>query len=107
MKSRGFKEVYQIQGGIVRYGERFGDAEDSLWEGSLYVFDKRMNVDFTDKAKTIGQCEKCQAPTSKFYNCANQACRDLILLCSDCSTDAQNLSCSHEHTRGRNLEIAG
>jgi UPF0176 protein len=107
MKNRGFKEVYQIQGGIVRYGERFGDAEDSLWEGSLYVFDKRMNVDFTDKAKTIGQCEKCQAPTSKFYNCANLACRDLILLCTDCATDAQNLSCSHEHTRGRNLEIAG
>lgn len=35
MKNRGFKEVYQIDGGIVRYGEEFGD--DSLWEGSLYV----------------------------------------------------------------------
>ena len=107
MRNRGFKEVYQIQGGIVRYGERFGDGDDSLWEGSLYVFDKRMNVDFTDKAKTIGQCEKCAAPTSQFYNCANLACRDLILLCQDCATDQANLSCTHEHTRGRNLDIAG
>ena len=40
MKNRGFKEIYQIDGGIVRYGEKYGDKE--LWEGSLYVFDKRM-----------------------------------------------------------------
>jgi UPF0176 protein len=107
MRNRGFKEVYQIQGGIVRYGEKFGDGDDSLWEGSLYVFDKRMNIDFTDKAKTIGQCEKCAAPTSQFYNCANLACRDLILLCQDCAAEPANHSCTHEHTRGRNMDIAG
>jgi len=107
MINRGFKEIYQIEGGIVRYGEKFPDTEDSLWEGSLYVFDKRMNVDFSDKAKTIGQCEKCSAPTSKFYNCANLACRDLVLLCEDCSHDDANRACTHEHTRGRNLDIAG
>lgn len=44
MKNRGFKEVYQIDGGIVRYGEKFGN--DGLWEGSLYVFDKRMHTEF-------------------------------------------------------------
>ena len=107
MKNRGFKEVYQIEGGIVRYGERFGDDGPSLWEGSLYVFDGRMKMDFTDKAKTIGQCEKCSAPTSQFYNCANLACRDLILLCEPCAANQDNLSCTHTHTRGRNLDIAG
>src|SRR5699024_1462848 len=40
MANRGFKELYQIDGGIVRYGEAFGD--NGLWEGSLYVFDDRM-----------------------------------------------------------------
>ena len=35
MKNRGFQEVYQIKGGIVRYGEKYGDK--GLWEGSLYV----------------------------------------------------------------------
>src|SRR5699024_10672014 len=34
MANRGFKELYQIDGGIVRYGEAFGD--NGLWEGSLY-----------------------------------------------------------------------
>src|SRR5690606_15217464 len=41
MKNRGFKEVYQIDGGIVKYGEKYGD--DGLWEGNLYIFDGRMN----------------------------------------------------------------
>ena len=48
MVSRGFGEVYQLDGGIVRYGERFGD--DGLWQGSLYVFDKRGAIDFSDHA---------------------------------------------------------
>ena len=35
MKKRGFTDVYQIDGGIVKYGEKYGD--DGLWEGSLRV----------------------------------------------------------------------
>jgi UPF0176 protein len=107
MKNRGFKEIYQIKGGIVRYGEKFKDGEDSLWEGSLYVFDKRMNMEFSDKAKTIGECEKCSAPTSKFYNCADLGCRDLILLCQDCAAKPENLACQDTHIRGRKQELAG
>jgi len=107
MKNRGFKEIYQIKGGIVRYGEKFKDGEDSLWEGSLYVFDKRMNMEFSDKAKTIGECEKCSAPTSQFYNCADLGCRDLILLCEDCAAKPDNLACQDTHIRGRKQEFAG
>jgi len=43
MVKNGFKEVYQIDGGIVKYGNAFGD--DGLWEGSLYIFDSRMKMD--------------------------------------------------------------
>jgi len=107
MKNRGFKEIYQIKGGIVRYGEKFKDGEDSLWEGSLYVFDKRMNMDFSPNAKTIGECEKCAAPTSQFYNCADLGCRDLILLCEDCAAKPENLACQDTHIRGRRQELAG
>jgi UPF0176 protein len=108
MKNRGFKEIYQIKGGIVRYGEKFKDGDDSLWEGSLYVFDKRMNMDFSDQAKTIGECEKCAAPTSQFYNCTNLACRDLILLCETCAAEPANLACQDTHMRAaRKVDIAG
>ena len=105
MINRGFKEVYQIEGGIVRYGESQGD--ESLWEGSLYVFDDRMNVNFTDKAKTIGECEACGGATSKFRNCSSLACKDLVLLCDDCAKIPANLECKPEHTRGRRTETVG
>jgi len=105
MINRGFKEVYQIEGGIVRYGERFRDK--GLWEGSLYVFDGRMNVNFSDEAKTIGECESCSGATSSFRNCSDLACRDLILLCNHCAEEPANLACKPEHTRGKRLQEVG
>jgi len=91
MVDRGFQEVYQMQGGIVRYGETYGDK--GLWEGSLYVFDKRMHMEFTDDAAVIGRCVRCEAPTSKFENCSNVACRELTLYCTGCASDPSTLRC--------------
>lgn len=82
MKKRGFKEVYQIDGGIVKYGEAYGD--DGLWEGSLRVFDDRMVMDFSDHAKVIGECSHCGGPTNNFENCAWANCNDLVLICLHC-----------------------
>lgn len=91
MVNRGFKEVYQLDGGIVRYGEAYGDK--GLWEGSLYVFDRRMHTEFSDDAEVIGRCARCGAPTSKFENCSNPACRKLTLYCADCASDPATLRC--------------
>jgi UPF0176 protein len=82
MKNRGFNEVYQIDGGIVKYGEAYGD--DGLWEGSLRVFDDRMTIDFSDHAKTIGVCSHCKGPTNNYENCAWNNCNDLVLICLHC-----------------------
>lgn len=89
MKKRGFKDVYQIDGGIVKYGEAYGD--DGLWEGSLRVFDNRMTVDFSDHAKTIGECTHCSAKTSNFENCALPECNELVLICENCKTQPELL----------------
>lgn len=101
MRRRGFREVYQIEGGVVRYAQRFADR--GLWEGSLYVFDARMNIEFSGEAKTIGTCERCSAPTSTYHNCANQECRKLILLCEGCRGDNLAVNChpGHGATRRR------
>lgn len=85
MKNRGFKEVYQIDGGIVKYGEAYGDK--GLWEGSLHVFDGRMKMDFSEGAKVIGQCIHCQECTNNYENCAYPQCNKLILVCEKCKTD--------------------
>lgn len=89
MKNRGFKEVYQIDGGIVKYGEKFGD--EGLWEGNLYIFDDRMNHKFSDNAKDIGECTHCTGKTSNFENCANVACNKLVLICNNCKTNPELL----------------
>lgn len=82
MKNRGYKEVYQIDGGIVKYGETFGD--DGLWEGKLFVFDDRMKMGFTKKAKDIAECEKCGAKTSNMVN-ATDIRRELHVICEKCA----------------------
>jgi UPF0176 protein len=85
MKENGFKEVYQIDGGIVKYGEKYGD--EGFWEGSLYVFDDRIKTKFSASAKDIGDCVHCKSKTSNYENCANKACNDLILICESCYND--------------------
>lgn len=89
MTNRGFKEVYQIDGGIVKYGEAYGD--DGLWEGSLRVFDDRMTIDFSDHASVIGECSHCKSKTSNYENCAFANCNDLVLICESCKQNPELL----------------
>lgn len=83
MISRGFTEVYQLDGGIARYGEAYGD--DGLWEGALYVFDKRMSVEFSDHAAVIGTCVACGESSRHMQNCADPACRVQLVVCETCA----------------------
>ncbi|HEX8390402.1 MAG TPA: rhodanese-related sulfurtransferase [Candidatus Saccharimonadales bacterium] len=89
MKNRGFSDVYQIDGGIVKYGETYGD--DGLWEGSMRVFDDRMTVEFSDHTATIGECSHCGGNTSNYENCAFANCNDLVLICGTCKLDDSRL----------------
>lgn len=89
MKNKGFREVYQLNGGIVKYGEVKGDR--GLWEGKCFVFDKRMSVSFSDSSLDIGECRVCSSRTSRYVNCANKACNSLILICNQCES---NITCS-------------
>ncbi len=92
MKHKGFEDVYHLEGGIVKYGQRYGD--NGHWEGKCYVFDRRMNVAFSDSSKDIGQCVRCSVKTSNHENCANQQCNRLVLLCQTCAAD--HPTCSSE-----------
>ncbi|MEX5301869.1 oxygen-dependent tRNA uridine(34) hydroxylase TrhO [Kocuria sabuli] len=91
MRRRGFEEVYQLEGGIAAYGRERGDA--GLWEGSLYVFDRRMHVEFTPQAVTIGRCDRCAAPANRFVNCAEASCRALFLACPACLEEHPGATC--------------
>jgi UPF0176 protein len=105
MKNRGFKEVYQIDGGIAKYGEKYKD--DGFWEGSLYTFDARMAVDFSKKTKIIGECEICKAPSRIFQNCRTDTCHQLILLCDPCNALPAQEKCTHDKSKVRESELIG
>lgn len=82
LRKRGFQEVYQIDGGVATYGEAFGD--DGLWEGSLYVFDGRIQTDFTDHAVIVAHCDTCAAPTPTVRDCGDSACTAQFVRCHEC-----------------------
>lgn len=90
MIDRGFSEVYQLDGGIVRYGERFGN--DGLWEGSLTVFDAREHIDFAPNPKVLGRCHRCESPTARLQNCGDPSCRERLVTCEGCAD--QQIRCA-------------
>lgn len=91
----GFKEVYQLDGGIVSYMEKFPAQE---FEGSLYVFDKRilMHFDPEDKHKVIGKCDKCEVASERYVNCKNPRCNKHFICCVECSEEDGRSFCSEE-----------
>ncbi len=86
MLNRGFKEVYQMDGGIAKYGEKYKD--DGLWEGKLFVFDDRMKMGFSGNAKDIADCENCGKKTSNLVNSTNIR-RKLHVLCENCAMEVK------------------
>lgn len=82
LKQIGFKNVYQLEGGIINYGHQEGNR---LWQGKLFVFDDRLTVPITtEEAPIIGHCHHCAAPCDSYYNCANTDCNKLFLCCPSC-----------------------
>jgi len=89
MVSRGFGEVYQLDGGIVRYGEKYGDG--GLWNGSLYVFDDRKSIDFSPDAVVLGHCFACGAASNRMENCIEPSCREQLVVCDE---HAESIVCT-------------
>lgn len=82
--TEGFADVYQLDGGIVSYMERFPNED---FQGKLYVFDKRVSMGFyTDDAKhkIVGRCDACNEQSENYVNCANPVCHRHFINCENC-----------------------
>ncbi|MEZ4180252.1 MAG: rhodanese-related sulfurtransferase [Candidatus Doudnabacteria bacterium] len=82
--ANGFKDVYQLDGGIVCYMEKYPN-ENFL--GKLYVFDERMAMGFyTDdpKHQVVGKCWVCKKATETYTNCKINDCNRQMIGCDDC-----------------------
>ncbi|MDF2576786.1 MAG: hypothetical protein K0S74_270 [Chlamydiales bacterium] len=100
LKQQGFDHVYQLQGGIIKYGLEQKDPEqDDLWKGKLFVFDDRLtvpihgNMEQEDKHAVIGECLHCKEACDLYYNCANAACNQLFICCPECVKQFMGCCC--------------
>ena len=76
-RSKGFKNVFQLHGGIVTYQEQFGNEH---WLGECFVFDERMTIRVEEGLSQIGKCTHTGRPTNQFANCLHDPCHILFLL---------------------------
>lgn len=87
---KGFKDVYQLNGGIHTYMEKY-PGED--FEGTLYTFDNRLTMDFGGNRSIVGKCRLCQGACERYVNCANNSCHLHFLACENCAPEAKEAYC--------------
>jgi UPF0176 protein len=83
-RSKGFKNVFQLHGGIAAYQEQFGNEH---WQGECFVFDQRMTVRVEEGLVQIGRCAHSGRATSRFVNCLHDPCHKLFLLSAEAESE--------------------
>lgn len=78
---RGFEDVYQLDGGIVSYMEKYPGKD---FVGSLYVFDGRVTMNF-GKNEVIGKCAHCGLACERYVNCSEPDCHFHFICCENCT----------------------
>ncbi|MCP2042062.1 rhodanese-related sulfurtransferase [Pontibacter sp. HSC-36F09] len=90
---QGFEDVYQLHGGIIKYGKEAG-GED--FEGKCYVFDNRVAVEVNSvNPKVISKCHVCGTVEDRMVNCANPVCNLHVPICEKCGWELEG-ACSTE-----------
>lgn len=90
---QGFTDVYQLHGGIIRYGLEEG-GED--FDGKCYVFDNRIAIDVNKvNPEVISDCYVCGTKSDRMVNCANSICNRHTTMCEKCSEELDG-ACSPE-----------
>ncbi|WP_409417784.1 rhodanese-related sulfurtransferase [Flavobacterium sp. PS2] len=93
-KHQGFKNVYQLEGGIINYAKQIeAEGLESKFIGKNFVFDNRLGERITEDI--ISQCHQCGKPCDNHTNCENDGCHLLFIQCDDCKTAMENC-CSTE-----------
>jgi len=93
-KHKGFKNVYQLEGGIINYIRQIeAEGLENKFLGKNFVFDQRRSERISDDI--IARCHQCGAPCDTHTNCANEACHLLFIQCDDCKKKMNNCCSSH------------
>ena len=92
LKHKGFKDVNQLDGGIIQYAHEVREAgKESKYKGVNFVFDGRLGERVTEDI--LSNCSSCGEPCDRHLNCANDLCHKLFIQCESCSKSKKS-SCS-------------
>ena len=93
-KHQGFKNVFQLEGGIINYAKQIKEEGlESKFIGKNFVFDHRLGERITDDI--VSQCHQCGKPCDNHTNCENEGCHLLFIQCDECKAVMENC-CSTE-----------
>jgi UPF0176 protein len=84
MKHMGFKNVFQLEGGIINYAKEIKEQGiESKFIGKNFVFDERLGERITPDI--IASCHQCGKPCDEHTNCKNDGCHLLFIQCEECA----------------------
>lgn len=93
-KHQGFKNVFQLEGGIINYARQVeSEALENKFLGKNFVFDHRKSERISEDI--ISNCHQCGEPCDTHENCANEACHLLFIQCDSCK-EKMNNCCSDD-----------
>lgn len=93
-KHKGFKQVYQLEGGIIEYARQVEEQGlDNKFRGKNFVFDHRRGERISEEI--ISHCHQCGEPCDTHTNCENQGCHLLFIQCEACAEKMEGC-CSAE-----------
>jgi len=96
---QGFGNVYQLHGGIVKYGL---ETDGENFDGKCYVFDNRVVTEINKANPTvISKCHICNDECDRMVNCANPECNMHVPICHKCAEEMEG-ACSDECKRHPN-----
>jgi len=88
-KHKGFKNVYQLEGGIINYVRQIeSQGLQNKFIGKNFVFDERRSERISEDI--IAHCHQCGKPADLHNNCANEACHLLFIQCDECKEKMEN-----------------
>lgn len=91
-KHMGFKNVYQLEGGIIEYARQIkSERLEPKFIGKNFVFDNRLGERITDDV--IAHCHQCGKPCDTHTNCQNDGCHLLFIQCNECAQKMNGCCC--------------
>ena len=83
MIKNGYRNVYQLEGGIIEYTRQVNSQKiENKFKGRNFVFDNRLSEKVSEDV--ISCCHQCGSACDQHVNCRNNACHLLFLQCQKC-----------------------